>query len=103
MIEVSLTDDPDLNVVPSLDWSEEIEKMERPVVIDLGRVDGYVRITVDYMGHTKEFSKITVDYMGHPKEISNPLAPKFKDPPLESRVAVVRIQEGSEEGAELSQ
>ena len=89
MIKVSLTDDPDLNVVPSLDWSEEIEKMERPVVIDLGRVDGYVRITVDYMGH--------------PKEFSNPLAPKFKDPPLESRVAVVRIQEGSEEGAELSQ
>ena len=80
MYGISLTDDPDLNIVPGLDWREEIEKMERPVVVDLGRVDGYV--------------KITVDYMGHPEEYDVPLLkPKFANDhsPLDSRVALVKI------------
>ena len=76
----------------SEDWDDagkKIQEMERPLVLDLGRVDGYVRITVDYMGH--------------PKGFFNPAAgSEFKEPPLESRIAIVRIQEDSGEDGDES-
>ena len=56
-----------------------VQRMKRPVAVDLGEVDGYIRITVDYMGHPKGFF--------NPAAGSEPT-----EPPIASQTAVVRIQ-----------